>query len=365
MSQSYDSFKKFYDENKHKIQMPLIDNYPINYNKAKYWADSQCDKESREFANDIISFTQYISFPEFMNRLKKVCVSYKKTYSKIEHKDTKFILILPFKLIKSNMWVSLLAFEFLKDIIDDVYYNVTSVYNETIDPKSNLYNKTVRCIMCDDCSYTGSQLESISKFNTSIINYPNKPSPPSVYSTTWLEWYKNVNTEANTYIKKISIAKFSVDLVIPYMSILAQTKLKSIHYIKIPDDCLVFPIFSQMVNLSKIATPILNEFRSTFQYHNDISAIYFDHKIADTLSTFHKIYLLAPLFNCSVNNLSVGFIENCDTTTPDNINIYDNYMDLGDILGDKVCPPSYYKHIKYTFNNKFINTDLYMFEFLD
>jgi hypothetical protein len=361
--QAYTSFKKFHDENRHKISMPMDKNYPINYKKAKQWANSQCDADSREFANNIVKFTRYVSFAEFMDRLKKVCQSYKKTYSKTEHKNTVFILIVPFKLKKSNMWVSLLAFEFLQDLIDEVYYDITEVYNNTIDHRSKLYKKKVRCIICDDCSYTGHQLGFISSFDYSWINYPNKPPPPDVHKHEWLDWYDNINREAEDYIKKISIKDFSVDLVIPFMSILAQAKLQSIHYIKIPEDCIVFPIFSQQVDVERIPVHILNEFKRTFQYHKDISAIFFDHKIADAVSTFHKIYLLAPLFNCSVNNKRVGFIENCDATViPDNIKVYNYYIDLEPELGKHACPPSYYKHLTYTFNKKPVDPDLYVFE---
>jgi hypothetical protein len=147
------------------------------------------------------------------------------------------------------------------------------------------------------------------------------------------------------------------------MSILAQTKLQSIHYVKIPEDCVVFPIFSQQVNVERIPVHILNEFKRTFQYHKDISAIFFDHKIADAVSTFNKIYLLAPLFNCAVKNKRVGFIENCDATViPDNINVYNYYIDLEPEIGKRACPPSYYKHLTYTFNKKPVDPDLYVFE---
>jgi hypothetical protein len=360
---AYESFKKFYDENKHKISMPMGKNYPINYKKARQWADSQCDSESREFASSIVKFTRYVSFAEFMRNLKTVCNSYKKTYSAQEHKNTTFILIVPFKLKKSNLWVSLLAFEFLKDLIDEVYYDITEVYNNTIDHRSKLYKKQVRCIICDDCAYTGHQIGFISSFDYSWINYPNKPPPPDVHEHEWLEWYDNINREAEDHIKKISIKDFSVDLVIPFMSILAQVKLHNIHYVKIPEDCVVFPVFSQQVNIERIPVHIINEFKRTFQYHKDISAIFFDHKIADAVSTFHKIYLLAPLFNCSVNNKRVGFIDNCDAKViPDNIKMYNYYIDLGPEMEKKMCPPSYYKHIAYTFNKKLVDHNLYIFE---
>lgn len=364
-SSSYKNFVKFYEENKNKIYMPNGENYPINYKKGKQWSDSQCDIESRDFADSILRFTEYVSFDKFHSQLKKVCKSYSDTYKQPEHKDTIFILIVPFRINKSNIWVSLLAYAYIGELIDDVYYNITEVYNNTINHRSPLYRKKVRCIICDDCAYTGHQLSFISSFDYSWINFPNKPPSPDVTSKEWLVWYDNINHDAEQYIRNISIKQFSVDLIIPFMSILAQAKLRTIHYIKIPTDCIVFPIFSQQVNVERIPAHILNEFKRTFQYHKDISAIYFDHKIADAVSTFHKIYLLAPLFNCAVKNKSIGFIENCKRTIiPDNIGIYDYYIDLEPNMKD-ACPPTFYKQLKYTFNGKPVDSNIYVFELFE
>lgn len=365
MSSTYEAFKKFYHENKARLKMPKANNYPINYKNGKLWASSQCDTESRDFAANIILYTRYVSFSTFFDLLKRVCSSYIKTYSTLKHKDTKFILIVPFKLKKSNMWVSLLAFEFLENVIDDIYYDITAVYNDMRDHRSKLYNKKVRCIICDDCAYTGNQLSYICSFDHASINYANKPVEPDVHSLKWLDWHDNVYKGADEYIKKISLNDFSVDLIIPYMSILAQVRMREFHYVKIPELCIVFPTFAQQVNVEMIPAHIINEFKGSFQYHKDISAIYFDHKIADAISTFNKIYVLAPLFNCAVKNRRVGFIDNCNSTTiPDNLNIYDYYIDMEAEMGSQVCPSTFYKHIKYTFNNVVLKQDAYIYNIL-
>ena len=363
-SNKFKLFEKFYEENKDKLNMPSGSNYPINYKKATLWANSQCDNDSRDFAKEIVKNTRYVSFSEFMTNLKRSCLSYKKTYSKKEHKDDVFILILPpFKINKSNFWVSLLAFKFLKDIIDDIYYEVTDVYNKTMDKRSPLYKRKVRCIICDDCAYTGQQIEFITKFRNDYLQFPGKTTPPDVHEKEWLNWYDFVNIEADVFTNKISIKDFSVDLVIPYMSIIAQSRLRKIPYIKIPDDCVVFPIFSSQI-VGKIPVEVLDEFKTTFQYHENISAIYFDHKIADAVSTFNKIYLLAPLFNCSVSGNNVPFIEHCDNVITKNINEYNYYIDLDPVLGKNACPPTFYKHIHFIFNNKLVDSNMYIFQYI-
>jgi hypothetical protein len=361
----FKAFKKFYNENKDKLHMPKPVNYPINYKKAKLWADSQCDAESRVFANEIIKYTKHVSYEDFINNIKKACLSYKEAHSRDRH-NTEFVLIVPFKLEKSNLWVSLLSFEYLKDVITDVGYDITVLYNSISDSRSKFYNKRVRCIICDDCAYTGHQLEYIASLDSSTIKFDNKEKQPSVYHGEWLHWYKRNIRESKKHIKKVSIDNFSVDIIIPYMSILAEARLLNIHYVRIPKNCVIFPIFTQQTNINNIQTHVLNEFRRTFQFHKDISAIYFDHKIADAVSTFQKVYMLAPQFNCSVSNKRIGFIENCNSEKiPSNINIYDHYMDMGPELGTHACPATHYKSIKYTFNKVPISSDMYIFDLIN
>ena len=353
-SASYNNFYKFYDENKSKLRMPKKSNYPINYNKAKHWSNSQCDIDSRDFADTIIEHTKYVSFCDFEIVMKKICESYLNTYSAENDGGTYYVLILPWNIHKSNMWASLLAFKYLKHIINDICYDITDVYNNTKNHRSHLFKKKVRCIICDDCAYTGHQISIISTIDSSRVNFPGKHPPPPETDRKWRDWYSDINILADKVIRDISVENFSVDLILPYMSTLAQSRIRSIHYIKIPKDCVVFPIFNQQVDIDRIPNNILNVFKGTFQYHKDISAIYFDHKIADAVSTFHKIYLLAPLFNCAMENMSIGFIENCKSINiPKNISIYEFHMDLEKSM-KKICPSAFYKSIKYTLNGKIV-----------
>jgi hypothetical protein len=339
--------------------MPNQINYPLNYKKAKRWADSQCDEESREFANSIIKHTRYISYEQFTNRLDVICSDYVKTYAEPQHKGTVFVLLLPFQVKKSNIWVTMLGFKHLRKVVTEIYYDVTDVYNDIHNHRSRLYQKKVRCIVCDDCAYTGHQLSFLASIDYSWLDYKDKPPAPDVHSQEWLEWYAGVQIHAKRIVEDIDIRQFSVDLIIPFMSTIARANLHRIHYVKISAKCKVFPIFSQTRNMDRIPIHILNEFKRTFQYHKDISAIYFDHKIADSVSTFNKIYLLAPLFNCSVKNKRVGFIDGCDAKEiPKDIDIYEFHMDVEKSTNGTSCPPSFYKGILYTMNGKRISMDM-------
>ena len=354
------NFKAFYKENRKKLKMLRGINYPLNYRRGKEWANSQLDADSQTFADAIIRHTKYVSFDLFIRKLEVICNSYRTTYSSPSHKGTIFLLIIPFKILKSNTWVSLLTFEHIGDMIDDIYYDITDVYNIIQTRDSPLYQKKVRCIICDDCSYTGHQLIYNATFDYTTLNYPDKAQPPEQTSPAWLTWYDANLISAEKFAANIPLDMFSVDLIVPYMSILSQTKLRKIGYVKIPESCTVFPIFGQTVEIDRFSAHAISEFKRTFQYHRDISAIYFDHKIADAVSTFNKIYLLAPIFNSAVKNRGLGFIENCKRDSiPDNININDYSVDVENDLTD-ACPPTFYRSIAYTYGAKRVSPDAYI-----
>ena len=340
----YSNFKKLYEENKNKILMKDI-NYPLNYKKGMEWANGQCDTESANFAESILRATKYVSFKEFYTSLENMCNIYVKTHSTPKYKNTDFVLIIQDNIHKSNTWVSLLCFKFLHTIITDVRSDITEVYNGS--------KKTI-CIICDDCAYTGRQMESIIRMKRKHLNY-GRAKEPSVYSKEWITWDEKEVLAAQRYLKTIDPTKFTVDLIIPYVSTMARNRLENYVYIKLQKSVEIFSTFIEQYDIKSIPEDILYEFRSTFQYHEEISAVYFDHKVADSVSTFHKIYTLAPLFNCAELHNRVGFIDNCsDSDTIDSkININEIALSFENTTNTyNICPLTYYKNIEYTFNGE-------------
>jgi hypothetical protein len=362
MSSDLKKFISFYEENKKKLDMPNDINYPLNYKKGYKWAMSQCDEESRDFAISIIKNTDYISFLDFTKRIKVICDAWADDAKKKENKNNVNVMILPFTLSKSNIWVSMLCFKYIRKYIHEIEYNVTEVYNNTKIFTSKYYKKKVRCIICDDCSYTAQQILSISKFDYTLVDTLHNTKPPDDNDIKWLNWNRNNIIEAKKMINNIDTNDFSVDLLIPYLSNIAENAISKYRYIRLPRSRLIFTTFANNIDIDNIPIHILNEFRDTFQYHNDVSAIYFDHKIADSVSTFNKIYTLSPLFNCTspMDHIRMGFIDNCDKETKisNDINIYNLYLDIEKDTNHKVCPPSFYKNINYTQNNKPAQQDI-------
>jgi hypothetical protein len=350
----YINFTKFYNENAHKLHMPQPINYPLNYNKARTWIDSHCDKDSRMFAEDIIVNTTYISFGYLMERLKIICKDFVDMIKK--KRNVYVVLVLPHEVKKSNLWVSMLSFDFIAKVIDDVYFDVTDAYNDTHDESSPLYGKNVVCVLCDDCAYTGQQMMSTVTIDYAKLKFINVPDAPPETDVKWLEWHEKISVLSQKYLKSISPDKFSVYLIVPFMSAMSEDIVNKLPYVFASKLCLIVPLLRQNININKYHHATIREFNHTFHYHDDISAVYFDHKVADAVSTFHKVYLLAPIFGCSIKNKSMKFIDGCPniTTIQHDIDIWDTYIELEDKL-DKPCPQTFYKSISYTFNNIVIN----------
>jgi hypothetical protein len=359
-----DIFKKICDENKDKVMMPKPINYPINYKRGMEWAASHCNSKSAYFAGQIISKTIYVPFIEFMEQLKKICLSFKKHYKK--DKNNVYVLILPYTIDKSNFWVSTLCYEWIGDIIDDIHFSIVEVYNIYIyEEKTG--QKNVICILCDDCMYTGLQVNTYCSLLSTGIKYKNKPEEPDVHSDEWLTWKKNTMDDIELIENNIDLSKFSINLIIPYIGTTANNAVKTNKFIKLPKDIKMFKSFREEVDVQILGENTISEFERSFQYHSGISAIYFDHKIADSVSTFNKVFLLSPIFNCNVINASVPFIDGCDNSKkiPAGINIYDTYINVEDELQGNVCPPTFYKSIKYTYEGADVDSTKTVEEIFD
>lgn len=343
------AYKKLYAENKSNLHMSKGRNYPINYKVGFDWASYHCDSESSNFASQIIKKTVYVSFNEFLSNLEHMCKSFKRHYEK--KKDATYVLIIPFTSDKSNLWVSLLAYPWIHSILHDVHFNITDAYNEYVVHKKH---KNVVCIICDDCAYTGNQIMNMCSLEPQKLKYKGKPAEPDQTSSIWMNWFKKITDDSARIEKAINKNAFSVNMIIPYMSTLAQQTLSEWHFVLIPKDVKIFKLFRELVNMHEYNQGMIREFESSFQYHTNISAIYFDHKIADAISTFNKIYLLAPVFNCGSLRKSVRFIDGCCGTKSidSSIDIYNIYVNIEDYMQENACPSTFYKSIAYKKNGK-------------
>jgi hypothetical protein len=284
-----------------------------------------------------------------MERLDKSCEAFVAHYANKPHK---IILIIPQYVSKSNFWVAMLVYPYLKDIIYDIQFSVTDTYNTYINELKN-----IACIIADDCIYTGSQIIGMCLLSSEKVVYPGKEKEPSETSREWIAWKKKVSHDTDELIKKIQPDNFSVNLIVPFMSTLAQDRIKPYKFINVPKSVRIFKIFRDLVDMSEFNVSVMREFESTFQYHPHISCIYFDHKIADAISTFNKIYMLAPIFNCGNVRKSVCFIEGCESLGEKvaDFDIYKVYVNVESVLGSHACPRTFYQTFSYLFRGRKIS----------
>jgi hypothetical protein len=344
-------FAAIHKENVGHINMPSKCNHPINYKRATQWIHSQCDRESVKFAAAIIDHTIHISFGEFVHNLNNSCSALVSHIKK--SKIVRPILIIPFDTTKSNFWVSLLIWPQIEGILFDILPDITTAYN-----KYGADKESITCIVPDDCSYTGHQLSTYTHLDPARIKLPSKFSTapePSHTSKKWLDWSTARRKKTMEFETTIKRSDFSISLIVPFMSTLSRDSVLDHPFILISRSASIFQIFRNHHDVHDINTGIMREFNDTFQFHNDVSSIYFDHKIADQLSTFNKVYLLAPSFNCGKLRTSTPFIEGCTSRAniPKGIDANRPYTNIENEMTD-VCPRTFYKDIKYTLNKKSI-----------
>lgn len=322
-------FEEFYLENKKKILIQSK-SYNIDEKNFSIYINSYNTPYTKFIVNLFRKYTKHISLNTFYEKLGSICASIFSTLDSLELQN--IIILLPnFEeetYTKSNFWTTMIVYGILRErakLIDICYHqDIDKKYSED-EIKKSLF------VVCDDASYSGIQLKS------------------------------NVMRRLLTIQKE---KKINVFFAIPYISQSAKTLLSQYSpYINI--------IFSS-------ETEIFNTFRENIakdKYGEEISAIeiidkhridgdkkhtiYFDHKLADTVSIFQSQYAIGcnlfedyELFDTKG---PISLIENCDLPSQlkDQEYPFDSCstLDIKDVVSE-MCPPALYKYIKYTFRGK-------------
>jgi hypothetical protein len=320
-----------------------IDNYNAWINKIKetreqdqIMNDYDSDDLAVLFALFLRDKMRYIPFSEFHDRIKKLVVDLASLLKADEYAE---IYWLTDNVIKSNFWVLLLAtLELEKHNIPQVILNKITIVFQVKRTKLNIdciNSKKYAFVYFDDMSYSGTQL----LYNMTNNGFDDK-------------------TLANSHIY----------LFIPYISKTVQKLYKStifsfkyFHHTEFIDT-LEDQLIQWCETYSKNAYKILRTVCPPL-YNTDNDAdffmcgeaegiamsdskiplkipIYFEHKLADDLSTFEAVLRYGLYSKQQYRNYY-------NKIPPENIPLINNCeQNLDD------CPPTYYKTIKYTYNNK-------------
>lgn len=267
--------------------------------------------------------SQHVSYNEFISQIALICSNIRQISTGFENV---ILAIQSNDFTKSNFWVSMLFYGYLYDII-----NVVS--NE--DDVPVLPNSLV--IIPDDASYSGSQYSDVL---TSIVK-----------RYIYVQHRDNVYEKAHFYCA------------IPYISKNALKRINSYYKSSIQDLLRDRKDFDKIdLNNYTVQFGPYKSFKSFGQFlidndssyliddvRNDLHTIYFDHKLADSLSIFQMRYALGQTL---FGEYTQSLIQGCDYSRHP---ILKNMMLSDDLqhYGSKyMCPKAFYKSIVYTFNGR-------------
>jgi len=219
-------------------------NYNLNENFKNEWL-AKCDNSIKDIAEEFLNITQYISNDSFDDYLLR------SLEEMLDYYDINKITALQFYIPensfnKSNYWVIIKLVEFLSK---------TEKYVITISDDLNNFNPNVPIIIADDASYSGSQITSYIEDNINIDKYDK------------------------LFILIPFISKIAIEKISSYFN-----DKNNIRFIE-KNRYLLKPLTELMEN---------EKIKRLFSYYGNSNItqypIYFNHKIADSYSSFPLIY---------------------------------------------------------------------------
>jgi hypothetical protein len=377
-------FNSIYDDCNKKLYLNE-NSYTINRQRVEEFKNAN-PKQLEPLLNFIFGNLIHISFDVFKQNFEEYFLSVinhkKKTFDGI----IQIIIIVPgLQLKKSNFWLALI----IKDIM--VRENLNDVLIIDIQPSINdafeLYKgKEYIYLIPDDCSYSGTQvshdlcinknnLEDIITNNVNvypIIPFISNHAYKTKFKETFNKFYKSEQTPIYLIFLEDKITFFNSfwDLCIEQ------------HFNPIQND--VYFLEKQQSNEYKVRSYILHY----LWISEGTCLIYFDHKIADAVSTIQQFLVYPKIFSnnlhklknpikhidyhnnsfysryyrtvnnlpsvehneeliSSINENHYWIIDNCN-----NLEIFE-YQYVEDLNeNEKACPKTFYKNIEFKVDNK-------------
>lgn len=226
---------------------PLTSNAIIK-EKAEDWINAH-EGNLRTTARKFIQNIRHISFKRFINRLNVAVKSFNHYLMGLPEGQRKFVIVIPQdKIHSSNKWVTDLALPFFKKPPEDV------ILSDQFAGFKSRYPEVKRLVLLDDAAYSGKQLRNVL---SSLPRGDHQFHAIVPYITsTGLSRIADVNVWISDHVKMLSVG----------------------------DLCKIGAFTQEEEKLLEDATGDYD--------HGDLhcrSLTYFDHKIADYLSTYDNI----------------------------------------------------------------------------
>ena len=307
--------------------------FKIDPELKEQWISSQCTNNAKILGRFILDITKHVDYNEFH---KKLLESIKKIPT-----DKKYIIYIPgeYSQKKSNEWILAILIDKINKLgldikIFDIVYYTDHNYFEKISFYL-LFRKYLNFLICDDGSYSGKQLSDTVKIELSSLYKANQ----IVYCLV-------------PYISTCALARLKSINIIPLYSDKIETIKERCDKLNITQIILDSDIINIETDLNKLQVLLNYHFPNlptNNAYDLDCGAMpfYFDHKIADNVSTLPIIYNLGYIHH--------NFIDKCthnqDTQYKKNILLFNN-CDINPVLKslslkelDQQCIIPYYKQL--------------------
>lgn len=289
----------------------------IDTNSSEDWINSQKTQLKKDVAKFFIENTIYVSFNEYFDSIGNLVLT---NYERIVDGARQIIVCSGLR-TKSQYMTTVIALYFIKKFgfrEPDTY--VTSIsFENTQDP----------ILIFDDMSYSGSQMGSMFEmmFNKKF-KYGDKPTfeiTEQVLPKINLLLYgvnKNSLKRLNTIECIVKVIK-EVVANNEKFEIKVQTLVDFVSPFKVHYE-IMFKIFREINN---DMSNLVNFFFSPYLLGNPYLSIYFDHKIADDVSTYMKVLQFGPIIPNSYS------INSYKKHIEDYLSVYvDARTDIADVL---------------------------------
>jgi hypothetical protein len=286
----------------------------------KYVSFGEFHEVSRQIASEIVA--NILALPQFSTEYNKQSLS--------PVTNINVILVIDGVFNKSNTWTSLLIWPIVSNYITHI---VSSPLEALALHFTGKINQSI-IIHPDDCSYTGSQ------FHNSFRQIPS-------------------------YCKKLGIKpdQFKYYMTFPYVSYQAIEVLQyaiDSKYLIIPNKTIKIMSFIKQMEKDGINTidllKLLGRYESNkpesilFQWSENNHVIYFDHKLADSMSILNKVIAFSPVRDPKTDQITTrSLITGCNENDYKPNDLTQIIYDFND---ENTCPLAFYKTILYSYNGK-------------
>jgi hypothetical protein len=289
-------FLKHYSDHIDTILAMPSGQHAVDPERLEQWIEAQYTKERQETARALASQIQYITHHEVI----ELCANLvDQLYAALDH--SKPIVWWVGYPEKSGYMISLLCYHALKQ---KDYPEPTGFLTSAVG-----FKEGVQYIYFDDMSYSGSQVKDLMTKIVRTFAKDSKPFPSIFFGLMSITKYAEESLKVLTVVPYNGISRYETDIkegkrtaingLIP--TYYAGTTRVFEYKLKTPFPC----FYGKVVPSLKDQIGELNYARAMYYFDGENtqvdSIVYFDHKVADSISTFMKVLLygIVPPYNYS------------------------------------------------------------------